>query len=99
MLASEISLPGTLKVHRSMTSGIEVPAYLSSILKIQNTEIPQLTITINTDLSTSLLPVLDDRRGRVDNCAVHIEEQGGKVDDLSRGGEVVFFVVRHLERG
>ena len=99
MLASEISLPGTLKVHRSMTSGIEVPAYLSSILKIQNTENPQLTITINTDLSTSLLPVLDDRRGRVDNCGVHIEEQGGKVDDLSRGGEVVFFVVRHLERG
>jgi len=58
----------------------------------------QLTIAIHPDFPAGLLPVLDDRGGRVDDCAVHVEEQGGEVDDFGRGGEVVFFVVRHDRR-
>jgi hypothetical protein len=61
-------------------------------------ELSLLTITIHADLPAGFLPVLDDRRGRVDDCAVHVEEQSGEVDDFGRGGKVVFFVVRHVER-
>lgn len=55
-----------------------------------------LTIAIHAYLPAGLLPVLDDRGSRVDDRAVHVEQQGREVDYFGRGGEVVFFVVRHL---
>ena len=89
------SCPKTLKVRKTTS---EVDSRISvHDLEVQR-ELPLLTITINTNLPASLLPVLDDRRGRVDDRAVHIEEQSGKVDDVGRGREVVFFVVRHVVR-